>query len=176
MKFINHLLGNASETDAKNAQAELEAILVPGESVKRSFRIFRDLLVFTDHRLILINKQGLTGSKVNYHTVFYRSITQFSIETAGTFDADCELKICISGSHEPISKQFAKGTDVIGIQKLLAYAVFGNNLPTPPTTLPENEFPNLGLTPEDIGETRTVKTTTPPPLPATDWEAIDEAK
>ena len=36
--------------------------------------------------------QGLTGSKVSYHSILYRSITQFSVETAGSFDADAELK------------------------------------------------------------------------------------
>ena len=40
---------------------------------------------------MLVDKQGLTGSKVEYHSVPYRSITHLSIETAGTFDLDAEL-------------------------------------------------------------------------------------
>jgi Bacterial PH domain len=35
----------------------------------------------------------MTGKKVEYQSVPYRSITRFSIETAGTFDLDAELKI-----------------------------------------------------------------------------------
>ncbi len=36
-------------------------MLVPGEVIGKGFKLFRDLFIFTDHRLILIDKQGLTG-------------------------------------------------------------------------------------------------------------------
>lgn len=125
MGLLSNLLGNASEVDLAQLQAELEPVLVPGETLQRGFKVFRDLFVFTDHRLILIDKQGITGSKVSYHSVLYRSITQFSVETAGSFDADSELKIWVSGGGQPISKEFKKGTDVVGIQKQLAACVLG---------------------------------------------------
>lgn len=109
-------------------QAELAPVLVPGEIIGKGFKIFRDMFIFTDHRLIMIDKQGLTGSKVSYHSILYRSITQFSVETAGSFDADSELKIWVSGGGLPITKEFKKGTDVVGIQKYLAYCVFGGSI------------------------------------------------
>ncbi len=118
-------MGNASEADAAEVQADLEAVLAPGEQVGKAFKIFRDALVFTDHRLILIDKQGLTGSKATFHSILYRSITQFSVETAGSFDADAEMKIWVSSAGEPITKQFKRGTDIVGIQQHLAHCVFG---------------------------------------------------
>jgi hypothetical protein len=60
--------------------------------------------------------------------VLYRNITQFSVETAGSFDADSELKIWVSGGGLPITKEFKRGTDVVGIQKYLAYCVFGGSI------------------------------------------------
>jgi len=128
MGLLSNLLGNATEIDINRVQAELEPVLVPGETIARGFKIFRDMFIFTDHRLIMIDKQGLTGSKVSYHSVLYRSITQFSVETAGSFDADSELKIWVSGGGMPISKEFKKGTDVVGIQKFLAACVFGGSI------------------------------------------------
>ena len=125
MGLLSNFLGNASEADAAKLQAELAAVLAPGEEIGRAFRVFRDLFIFTDNRLILVDKQGLTGSKVTYHSILYRSITQFSVETAGTFDADAELKIWVSGGGMPISKEFKKGTDIVGIQQYLAQCVFG---------------------------------------------------
>jgi len=62
-------------------QVEFAPVLVTVETIGRAFQIFRDLFVFTDRRLILIDKQGLTGSKVTYRSI-HRSITQFSVETA----------------------------------------------------------------------------------------------
>lgn len=128
MGLISNLLGNATEIDIAKLQQELQPVLVPGEVIGRGFKIFRDMFIFTDHRLIMIDKQGITGSKVSYHSVLYKSITQFSVETAGTFDADAELKIWVSGGAAPISKEFKKGTDVVGLQQYLAYCVFGGSI------------------------------------------------
>jgi hypothetical protein len=130
MGLLSNLLGNATEVDNAKVQAELAPVLVPGESIGRAFKIFRDLFVFTDHRLILIDKQGLTGSKVAYHSILYRSITQFSVETAGTFDADAELKIWVS-SGLALQKEFKKGTDIVGLQQYLAHCVFGAGIKKP---------------------------------------------
>ena len=127
MGLLSHFLGNATEVDNVKLQAELAPVLVPGEQIGRAFKIFRDLFVFTDHRLILVDKQGLTGSKVTYHSVLYRSITQFSVETAGTFDADSELKIWTSGGLA-VQKEFKKGTDIVGLQQYLGYCVFGGSI------------------------------------------------
>lgn len=128
MGLLNSLLGNASEIDIANVQQELAPVLVPGENIGKGFKLFRDLFVFTDHRLILIDKQGLTGSKVTYHSILYRSITQFSVETAGSFDADAELKIWVSGGGLPFTKELKRGTDVVGLQQYLAFCVLGGPL------------------------------------------------
>lgn len=77
--------------------------------------LIRDLIVFTDKRLILVDKQGLTGKKVDYHSVPFKSIS------AGHFDLDAELKIWISGAQLPaISKQFKKDKSIYDVQKVLA--------------------------------------------------------
>lgn len=123
MGLINAIFGTASQIDADELQAEFEPLLIEGEEITGAFRIVRDLFVFTQCRLILANKQGLTGKKVDYHSVPYRNITQFSVETAGHFDMDAELYIWVSGVPTPIKKEFKRGTDIIGIQKLLAHYI-----------------------------------------------------
>jgi hypothetical protein len=117
------LFSNASEVDSKSLQADLQAILVDGENVVKGFRIIRDMFIFTDKRLILIDKQGLTGKKAEYHSIPYKSISHFSVETAGTFDMDAEMKIYISGNMTPFVREFKKGTDIRGVQKMLAHFV-----------------------------------------------------
>ena len=82
------------------------------------------IFVFTNKRLILVDKQGITGSKTEYKSISYKSITRFSIETAGTFDLDAELKIWVSSEIQPsISKQFNKSVNVYDVQKVLAHHV-----------------------------------------------------
>lgn len=120
MGLFNGLLGNASRIDPEEASREYARLLGHGERIHAAYLLLRDAILFTDRRLILVDKQGMTGRKIEYHTIPYRSITHFSVETAGTFDLDAELKIYLSGTAEPIQKQFGKGVDVYEVQALLS--------------------------------------------------------
>jgi len=120
MGLLDGLLGNASEIDPAKLQAEFAQILASGERIERAYQLIRDLFVFTDKRLILVDKQGITGSKVEYHSLPYRAITHFSIETGGHFDLDAELKIWVSGTAQPFQKQFNKKLSIYELQSVLA--------------------------------------------------------
>ena len=120
MGLLDGLMGNASEADLDAVSKDLELILTDNERVEKAFKLIRDLIVFTDKRLILIDKQGVTGKKVEYHSIPYRSVTHFSVETAGTFDLDAELKIWISSTANPVAKQFKKDKNIYDVQKALA--------------------------------------------------------
>lgn len=120
MGLLDGLLGNASEVDAAKANAEFARILSPGEQVEKAYILIRDMFLFTSRRLILVDKQGITGSKVEYHSIPYKSISHFSIETAGTFDLDAELKIYISSNPVPLQKTFNKKLDIYQVQAVLA--------------------------------------------------------
>lgn len=120
MGLFSGLLGNASEIDVQAIEQEFSMILAETEQIQKVFKVIRDLIVFTNKRLILVDKQGITGKKVEYHSIPYKSITHFSIESAGHFDLDSELKVWISGIHEPISKQFKKDKSIYDVQRELA--------------------------------------------------------
>lgn len=120
MGLLDAIMGTASEVDVAEVQEELSPILADTERVERAFKVVRDMYIFTSGRLLLIDKQGLTGKKIDYTSVPYRSITTFTVETDGHFDLDSELTLWISGRHEPLKKELKKGSDVVGIQKLLA--------------------------------------------------------
>lgn len=139
--LVNALFGTSTQIDPAELNQELAPVLIEGEQVQVAFKVVRDYFVFTDLRLVLVDKQGLTGKKVEYHSIPYKSITQFSVETAGRFDMDAELKIWISGDDTPISKEFRKGTDVVALQKALATFILGKVSPgsisTAPTSPPQ---------------------------------------
>ncbi|PKL00038.1 MAG: cytoplasmic protein [Tenericutes bacterium HGW-Tenericutes-1] len=124
MGLLDSLMGNASQVDNKIVEKELSPLLANGETILKAFAVFRDMFIFTNKRLILADKQGLTGSKVEYHSIPYKSITHFAVETAGTFDNDSELKIWISGNSTPIQKEFKKNTNIKDVQTMLANCIF----------------------------------------------------
>jgi hypothetical protein len=78
MGILSGLPGNAAEVDIEKLEQGFEGVLV--------------------------DKQGLTGKKVDYHTIPYRAITGFSIETAGHFDTDSELKLWPPAPAHPLSR------------------------------------------------------------------------
>lgn len=121
--MLQGLFGNASEIDTKALQKDLDAVWQKGNGSSTRFGSLATSSVFTDKRLILIDKQGITGKKAEYHSIPYKSISHFSVETAGTFDADAELKIYVSSNPNPIQREFERGTDIIGVQKTLAQCV-----------------------------------------------------
>ena len=121
MGLFSGLLGNAGAVSNEELNKEFKILLCEGEQYELGFKILRDMFIFTNKRLILVDKQGMTGSKIEYKSVGYKSISRFSVETAGTFDLDAELKIWVSSETTPsISKKFTKSVNVYDVQKVLA--------------------------------------------------------
>ena len=120
MGILSGLLGNASEVDVTDVERDLERMLAPGETIERAFQLIRDLLIFTKTRLILVDKQGITAKKTEYHSIPYRAITHFSIETAGHFDLESELRIWITSYPEPLTRTFRRGDAILDVQQALA--------------------------------------------------------
>jgi hypothetical protein len=120
MGLFDGLMGNASELNVTDVQKDLGHVLADSEKVEKAYKLIRDLFIFTDKRLILVDKQGITGKKIEFHSIPYKSIIHFSIESAGTFDLDAELKIWLSGSSTPIEKKFNKTLNIYELQSVLA--------------------------------------------------------
>ncbi len=123
MGFLSDLMGGSPEVNITEVQKEFANILSPFEQVEQAYKLINDLFIFTDKRLILVDKQGVTVKKIGYHSIPFSSITHFSIETTGHFDLDAELKIWISGDSKPICKQFNESHNIYELQSVLAHYV-----------------------------------------------------
>ena len=72
MGFFSGLMGNAAKTSIEEVQEEYGKLLGHNETVLQAYQWVRDLMIFTDYRLIIVNIQGATGKKVEYHSIPYR--------------------------------------------------------------------------------------------------------
>ena len=98
-------------------------LLLQDERVDLAFKSIRDRYYFTSHRVLIEDKQGVTGKKVEYKSCPYHSIKAFSVETAGSLDSDVELKIY--GTGLDLGIDFDKGkVDIFEIQKYLSRHIF----------------------------------------------------
>ncbi len=124
MGLFSALLGNAGSVGLDELKKKYEMLLTDGEEIELGFKLIRDTFIFTTKRLILVEKQGITGTKTEYRSIAYKAISRFSVETAGTFELDAELKIWVSSESVPsIKKQFNKSVNVYEVQKVLAHHV-----------------------------------------------------
>lgn len=126
MGFLGGMIGNASNISAEDARKKLGSVILDSEDIDLAFKLVRDMIVFTNKRLIVVDKQGMTGKKTTFQSLPYKSISRFTVETSGHFDLDAELKIFISSGAEPaVNLQFTKDKHIETIQQALALAVLG---------------------------------------------------
>jgi hypothetical protein len=126
MGLFSALMGNAGAVNQDELKKNYGLLLTDTEEIEFGFKLIRDTFIFTNKRLIIVDVQGLTGSKTEYLSVAYKSISRFSVETAGTFDLDAELKIWVSSETMPsIRKKFNKSVNIFEVQKVLAHHVLG---------------------------------------------------
>ena len=121
MGLLSGIMGHASEVSIEKITKEFQPILLENEQIEKAYKLIRDMLVFTNKRLILVNKQGITGSKIDYRSIPYSSIKMFSKESAGIGDLDAELKIWLTGDSEPTLKQeFRRGENINEAYRVLS--------------------------------------------------------
>ncbi len=118
-------LFSSHEVDPAEIREKYGPALIEDEDILAAFRSVRDTAVLTSHRFILIDVQGITGSKVAVRSVPYRAITQFSVESAGTLDLDSDLNVWVSGHASPMTLKISRKADPAAIQRLLAEKVLG---------------------------------------------------
>lgn len=90
----------------------LRKMLTDRETPFFAVKTIRDAAVFTDKRILIADKQGLSGKKVEYCTIPYKSIVTYAIETAGTLDLDAEIKLNLSGGYQ-VKLEFIKNKNMI---------------------------------------------------------------
>jgi len=110
------------EMSVAESQVMFADFLQTGENILRAYTHVRDKVAFTEKKIICYDVQGMTGSKKEYRFFPYSKITSFSIETAGTFDADADFKIWVSGVGM-FEIKFGRGIDIKKIGIFLAKTI-----------------------------------------------------
>ena len=102
----------------------INLFLIEGETVFAAFKSIRDQLIFTNKRVISVNVQGLTGSKIDYTSLPYNKVQTFSVETSGTFDRDCEIQLYLS-SVGCVTFEIKGDFDIVAFNKMISTYVLG---------------------------------------------------
>ena len=96
-------------------------MLVPNERPVAAFKTIRDVAVFTTHRLIIRDAQGLTGKKVEIYSVPWKSVSMWSSENAGHLDFNAEIELWTRAGHLKVNLK--KDVDIRRLDYLIACSV-----------------------------------------------------
>ncbi len=136
--FVQGLMGNLTEVTPESLMQNYGMYLMSGETIQTGFVLIRDIVIFTDKRIIDIDKQGATGQKARVSSIYLDSIINVSAETAGFGLDDCELDIQYivspfyraTGGVSVSSRkfEFPKKYQIQGIYKWLQEVAYNNHL------------------------------------------------
>ena len=116
--FKNGSVFKLRKVDNNAVGANLNALLLPTESIIGTYKSVRDYVVFTDLRAICVNIQGI-GKKQDLTSMPYKHITLFSVETSGVLDISSELCMWFSGVGQ-IRFEFTGESDIVRIGKIIS--------------------------------------------------------
>lgn len=119
LDFENPKYLKLKTVDPKEVLNVLNPILTEDEEIVEAFKSVRDMVVFTNKRVISVNVQGVTGKKKDFTSMPYRKIQAYSIETPGTFDLDCEMDLYFS-SVGRVHFEFSGKADIRGINRIIS--------------------------------------------------------
>lgn len=105
-----------SETSAPK---EVNDVLIPGEEIVIAYKTARDVAVVTNKRIMIADKQGITGKKVEVYTIPFKSINMYSTENAGTLlDVTAELELWTRAGKFKL--KLGKGVDIRKLDRIIA--------------------------------------------------------
>ena len=107
------------QVDITDGEKLVDALLTEGERVLSAYREIRDMVVFTNKRVIAVNIQKLTGKKKDFTSLPYSKISVFSVETAGVMDLDSELDFWYSGLGH-VRFEFTGKSNIVEIGRTIA--------------------------------------------------------
>jgi hypothetical protein len=72
---------------------EINDVLIDGERAEIAYKTIRDVAVVTNKKIIIADRQGLTGKKVEVYTIPFKSVVMYSSENGGMLDLNAELEL-----------------------------------------------------------------------------------
>lgn len=96
-------------------------LLISGEVAQIAYKTVRDTAVVTNKRIIISDKQGITGKKIEVYSIPFKSIIMYSSENGGTFDLNAELELWTKAGKFKLNLN--KNVDIRKLDKLIAEAI-----------------------------------------------------
>lgn len=137
MGIFNGLMGNMSQVTPEDLQKQFGNYLIENEKIESGYKLVRDMIAFTNIRIIFMDKQNMTGKKTAYRSIYFMNIIDVEAETAGFGVDDSEIVITylanvhrtsFNEEHMQVKFEFPKSFDFSPLYRFLGNIAYKNRL------------------------------------------------
>ena len=126
MEFTN-LESISKEKSVTHLKEKCPELLLQNEQVNLAFKAGRDKYYFTSLRIIIEDKQGLSGKRIEYKSCPYHTIKACLVKTPISLETDVKFKIF--GESLDLTIGFDRNkTSIFDIQTFLNGKIFGDSI------------------------------------------------
>ncbi|HYW14732.1 MAG TPA: PH domain-containing protein [Allosphingosinicella sp.] len=100
--------------------ARLTPHLVAGETVHAAFVAPTGVILFSDRRIILVQREHLLEARIETSSWPYRTVRHFSIQEGEATESRSTIRIWLGDEPQPLHLRANPGTDLQPLQRLLA--------------------------------------------------------
>ncbi|MCH9267562.1 PH domain-containing protein [Pediococcus acidilactici] len=137
MGLLNGLMGNMSQVTDEELNNQFGTYLLDSEEIKSGYKLVRDMIAFTNIRIIFMDRQNVTGKKAAFKSIYFMSIIDVEAETAGFGIDDSEIVITylanvhrtsFNEEQRQVKFEFPKSFDFSPLYKFLGNIAYKNRL------------------------------------------------
>ncbi|MEA3004622.1 MAG: hypothetical protein QOH81_3410 [Sphingomonadales bacterium] len=99
--------------------AALTAHLIAGETVRAAFVSPAGSILFTDRRILLVQREHLLEERVETSSYSWREVRRFALQESVSKDGLVQLRIWLGEEDHPLHLRARPGTDLRPLQRLL---------------------------------------------------------
>lgn len=135
--IIQGALGNMSEQSNEELTENYGKYLFDNEEIQSGYKLLRDAIIFTNIRIIFVDKQGAAGKKTSFKSIYLSHVVDVEMETAGSGLDDSEITVTYmkntlrtsrNETLKTIKFEFPKQANIVPLYKMLGNLVVKNRL------------------------------------------------
>jgi hypothetical protein len=118
LDFNTNIVFKLKEIKPEEGLELVQPMLLDDETIFAAFKTVRDHVIFTNHRIIAVNVEGITGKKKDYTSLPFIKVQAFSVRTASLLGLDTMMDIWFN-SMGIVTFEFSGRFDVAAFNKLI---------------------------------------------------------
>jgi hypothetical protein len=118
LDFTTNIVFKLKEIKPEEGLELVQPMLISDETIFAAFKTVRDHVIFTNHRIIAVNVEGITGKKKDFTSLPYIKIQAFSVRTASLLALDTIMDLWFN-SMGIVTFEFSGRFDIAAFNKLI---------------------------------------------------------